>query len=153
MIARRAAVLDDQPTLWDDPQPAAPTPDTPKTVAKPAARRLRNHVLGMSRPWPEHMPCAMTCLVCDQTEGSGVCPDGCAIICGRPTPLDREKGKAPVEVCVVTLTLHARLLGPHAAVACPHCDATHGHPTAAGRRYRIGPCGQPYIVHLPEMNP
>lgn len=152
MSRRRSAVLDTQPALWDD-EPPAPVSPTPKPPPKPTRRRLRNHVLELPRPWPKHMPCAMTCLVCDQTEGSGVCPDGCAIICGRPTPLDREKGKAPVEVCIVTLTLHARLLGPHAAVTCPHCDATHGHPTAPGRRYRIGQCGQPYIVHLPEMNP
>ncbi|MFB4275784.1 hypothetical protein ACBJ59_10865 [Nonomuraea sp. MTCD27] len=86
----------------------------------------------------------MTCLVCDQIEGEGVCQHGCAVVCGRPAKT------GPVEVCLVMLTLPARRIGPYAVIACPHCDGTHWHQPAPGRAYRIGPCRQPYIVHLPE---
>jgi hypothetical protein len=46
----------------------------------------------------------------------------------------------------------ARLIGWHAAVSCPHCDHTHWHQPTPGRAYRVGQCGQPYIVHTPERS-
>jgi hypothetical protein len=70
------------------------------------------------------------------------------VVCGRPTPLDREKGKAPVEVCIVTLTVHAQLISGRAVIECPHCDGTHGHPPKPGRSYHIAPCRQPYVILL-----
>lgn len=151
MARRRTALLEAQPALWDDePQQAVSPP--PKAPSKPTRRRLRNHVLDLPRPWPQHIPCAMTCLTCGQIEGAGICENGCAIVCGRPTPLDRETGKAPVEVCLLTLVVHARRIGPYAVISCPHCDGTHWHTPTPGRRYRVGQCGQPYIVHLPERS-
>ncbi|WP_188188004.1 hypothetical protein [Nonomuraea sp. SYSU D8015] len=86
----------------------------------------------------------MTCLTCGQIEGAGICPDGCAIVCGRPPRT------GPVEVCLLTLVLPARVIGGRAVVLCPHCDGTHWHQPSPGRRYRVGQCRQPYIVHLNE---
>jgi hypothetical protein len=40
----------------------------------------------------------------------------------------------------------------HAAVACPHCDNTHWHQPTPSRTWRVGQCGQPYIIHTPERS-
>ncbi|MET8864651.1 hypothetical protein ABZW11_17075 [Nonomuraea sp. NPDC004580] len=139
----RTTVLDTQPALFDDTPPKTlPTPSKPAQPA-PKKKRTRNHQLALTRPWTAPMPCAALCLVCRRPEEIGACPEGCSIVCGPP---DR---RGPVEVCVLTLTLPARLIAGRAAVACPHCDATHWHAPTPGRAYRIGPCGQPYIVDTP----
>ena len=148
MARRSSAVLEAQPSLFDDNPAPAPAS---KPSQKPAAKSLRNHVLGLPRPWPRWMPCAMVCLVCKRPEGAGICEHGCAVVCGRPHPLRKDR-IAPVEVCILTLTVPARLVGRHAAVACPHCGNTHWHQPAPGRAYRVGQCRQPYIAHLAERS-
>jgi hypothetical protein len=88
----------------------------------------------------------MTCLTCALSEGAGVCETGCAIVCGPPSKT------GPIEVCLLTLVLPARRISRHAVVECPHCDATHWHQPYPGRRYVVGQCGQPYIIHLTERS-
>lgn len=144
MGRRRTALLEAQPSLWDDdPQPVSPTP---KPASKPRPPRLRNHVLGLPRPWTWPMPCAATCLTCQRPEGAGVCENGCAVVCGPPD------NTGPIEICILSLVLPARRIGPYAVVICPHCDNTHWHQPSPGRRYRVGQCGQSYIVHTPERS-
>ncbi|MEU6781470.1 hypothetical protein ABZ912_19880 [Nonomuraea angiospora] len=146
-MARRSAVLlDAQPALWGDTPPAEPSVAQTPSKTKPKSKRLRNHRLDLPRPWTAPMPCAALCLVCRRPEDMGACAGGCAIVCGPP-----DKA-GPVEVCLLTLTLPARLMRGRAVVLCPHCDGTHWHQPALGRRYRIGACGQSYIVHVPERS-
>lgn len=91
------------------------------------------------------MPCAATCLICKRPEGLGLCPDGtCATVCGPP---DKT---GPVEVCLLTHVLPHRRLSRYAVVLCPHCDSTHWHQPYTGRRYVVGQCSQPYLIHIPE---
>lgn len=150
MTSRRGAALELQPSLFDDEAAPPAAPASPPKPPAPKAKSLRNHTLGLPRPWPKHIPCAMTCLTCRRPEGAGICEQGCAVVCGPPIPLDK-KGKAPVEVCLLTTVLPARLISRHAAVSCPHCDHTHWHQPTPGRSYRVGQCGQPYTIHVPEV--
>ncbi|MDP4501031.1 hypothetical protein [Nonomuraea turcica] len=140
----RTPVLDTQPPLFDpvaDARPVAPSTPTTPAPSKPRRKRLRTHVLGLPRPWNERIPCTATCLGCRRPEDLGVCPDGgCAVVCGRP---DRT---GPVEVCLLTVVVPARQIGRYAVVTCPHCDNLHWHQAAPGRRFRVGPCRQPYVV-------
>ena len=140
-MARRTALLDEQPSLWDDPQPAPPP--TPEPPTKPTKRSNRHHRLELPRPWSSPLPCISSCLVCARPDGLGVCEHGCSVVRGRP---DKT---GPVEICLITLTLPARTIGRFAVVSCPHCDGTHWHQPTPGRRFRVGQCGQPYIVHTP----
>ncbi|GAA3172713.1 hypothetical protein [Nonomuraea roseoviolacea] len=141
----RPAALLEQPTLWDEPAPEPQPENTTK-------RRNRRHVLDLPRPWAGRIPCAALCLICGRPDTMGVCPDGCATVCGRPQPARRD-GKAPVEVCLITVVAIARIVPGRqwAIVTCPHCERIHWHQPATGRRYRIGQCGQPYILHIPEV--
>lgn len=145
MARRRTALLEAQPSLWDD-DPSTPAPADPPRPTPPKRKRRRNHILGLLRPWTSPMPCAATCLTCQRPEGAGICENGCAVVCGPP---DKT---GPVEVCLLTMVLPARLISRWAVVCCPHCDATHWHQPSPGRRYRVGQCGQPYIVHTPERS-
>jgi hypothetical protein len=147
-MARRTntALLEQQPALWGDDPPSQPAPATPAPPTAAKKRSNRHHVLSLPRPWTSPMPCISSCLTCGRPDGLGVCAGGCAVVCGRP---DKT---GPVEVCLLTLTLPARRISRHAVVECPHCDGTHWHTPAPGRRYRVGQCGQPYIVHLAERS-
>lgn len=155
----RTAVIDGQADLLaaaDDPAPAAATKPRKRT---PPTRRRMNHALPLAYPWQPAEDCDPTCIRCGKPEGRGLCHTRCAVVCGHPEPLD-PAGRAPVEVCLVTTHVQARLVAGLpgaepgrrlAAVDCPRCGRVHWHGAVYGARYRIAPCNwQPYIVHLPR---
>jgi hypothetical protein len=160
----RTAVIEGQDALF-----APPAGDEPAAAPKPAKRRKRtppprrrmNHVLPLGYPWQPPDECNPTCARCGKPEGIGLCHTRCAVVCGKPRPLELDPhGRAPVEVCLITTHVTARLIAglpgaepgrKLAAVDCPRCHRVHWHGAAYGARYRIAPCNwQPYIVHLPR---
>lgn len=141
-MSRHSTLTADQPTLFD-PNPT-PQPETPHKPAQPPTAGA--HTLQLPKPWTP-TPCTPTCLTCRRPEGLGICPDGqCAIVCGPPNR------RGPVEVCLLTTTVHARLTADRAVLTCPHCGHTHWHQPTPGRTWRTGHCGKPYIltIHEPE---
>ncbi|MFC3986812.1 hypothetical protein [Streptosporangium jomthongense] len=140
------AVLD-QPALWEpEPEPARP-PRRPTHTPRP--RRTRES---------QAEPCDPACLTCGKPEGRGLCSPRCSVTCVHVAQADL------VEVCLVTVHVTARVVvGIHgaepgrrlAAVTCPFCERLHWHAAQYGRRYRVAPCGRPYIVTLarPRIGP
>ncbi|WP_157251096.1 hypothetical protein [Nonomuraea typhae] len=137
----------DQPGLWDLPEvrPATPTrPPRPRIHAS-APRRAKTQ---------RERDCDPRCLVCGHPEGRGLCTPRCAVVCVHAAQPYRA------EVCIATVHVTAQLAvglpgarpGRHLAVVdpCPRCGQRHAHAERYGRAWRLAPCGQPYIVHLPR---
>lgn len=129
-----------QDTLWDIPAPAVPQQAAPK----PRKKTRRFHVLDLPAPAPRG-ECFPRCLVCGRDEDDGVCGT-CSVICDRPAQ------STPVEICLIRTHVTARHAGGRVvAVDCPRCSRTHWHSATARMPARVGQCGQPYIIHIPEV--
>lgn len=145
------------PLLQDalfDTLPAAPSAKAKPQLGHPAPPRRD----------PEHRaaPCNPTCLVCgnpeppEQPDRCETCPAvpgrRCATLC------DHVAQPYKTDVCLITTRVDAEILtSPHsghtiAATTCPHCGERHSHSPNPGTHYRVGQCGQPYIVHTPERS-
>jgi hypothetical protein len=161
MIRRRStALLEAQPSLFEDDQPAQPASPTPKRVSK-LERKGHPKPPRRDKEWNELTPCAPECLACGAPEPPENAPawDLCLETGGRCATVCAHTSDAyKADICVITTHVAAVLMTlPYsgrtiAAVTCPHCSNLHAHDPAPGRHYRTSKCRtgrKPYIIHTP----